>query len=42
MFLILRELLNKHQGNMFYSPALALSIINIVIGDEVDDLSRDL
>lgn len=42
MFLILMELLNKHQGNMFYSPEPALSIVNIVIGDEADDLSRDL
>lgn len=42
MFLILMELLNKHQGNMFYSPGPALSIVNIVIGAEADDLSWDL
>lgn len=42
MFLILMEILNKHRGNMFYSPELALSIVNIVTGDGMDDLSRDL
>lgn len=42
MRLILMEILNKHQGNMFYSLEPALSTTNVVTGDSANDLSRDL
>lgn len=40
MLLVVMKILNKHQGKMFYNPKLMQRVINIVISDNLDDLTK--
>lgn len=40
MFLVVMKILNKHQGKMFYNLKLMQRVVNIVIRDCTNDLTK--
>lgn len=40
MFLVVMNILNKHQGKMFYNLKLMQRVVNVVIRDNPNDLAK--